>query len=101
MKLVQILLPLYDNAGRKTRPQLFATTRRELIERFDGLTAYARAPAHGFWRRSGNVARDDIVVFEIMIKRLERLWWGRYRRSLERRFQQKQIVVRILDCMIV
>jgi positive regulator of sigma E activity len=33
-----------------------------------------------------------------MAKRLERRWWRDYRRKLEKRFQQEEIVIRVLDC---
>ncbi len=39
MKLIEIFLPLTDNAGRKLPKMIFAKTRRELIARFGGLTA--------------------------------------------------------------
>ncbi len=98
MKLIEIFLPLTDNAGRKLRTELFAQTRREVIERFGGLTAYSRSPARGFWKDKGETARDEIVVFEVMAQRLERGWWRDYRRALEKRFRQEEIVVRVLDC---
>ena len=33
MKLIEIFLPLYDNAGRKLPKSIFAETRRELVAR--------------------------------------------------------------------
>jgi hypothetical protein len=98
MKLIEIFLPLTDNNGRKLRKDAFADTRRELIDRFGGLTAYSRSPARGFWKEKGRTARDEIVVFEVMTKALERRWWRDYRRTLEKRFKQKEIVIRVFDC---
>ena len=98
MKLIEIFLPLSDNSGRKIARSALAGTRRELIERFGGLTAYSRSPARGFWKDDGKVARDEIVVFEVMSKRLDRGWWRNYRRNLETRFRQKEIVIRVFDC---
>jgi hypothetical protein len=98
MKLIEIFLPLTDNKGRKLRKDLYADTRRELIERFGGLTAYSRSPARGFWKEKGHTTRDEIVVFEVMTKRLERRWWRDYRRVLEKRFKQEEIVIRVFDC---
>ena len=84
MHLVQLLLPRYDRGVQK-----------QLADRFGGVTAYARAPAKGVWKpRRGKTERDDIVVYEVMVKRLERRWWARYRASLEARFRQEEIVVR-------
>ncbi len=97
MQLIEIFLPLTDNSGRKLPKAAFAATREELIARFGGLTAYSRAPARGFWKDKGETTRDEIVVFEVMAKRLERRWWRDYRRALQKRFRQDEIVIRVLD----
>ena len=95
--LVQILLPLYDNDGVPFGEETFAPTRAELLERFGGVTAYQRAPARGLWKTDeGDVARDDVAVFEVMAEELDRAWWTRYRGTLERRFRQDTIVIRAL-----
>ena len=95
--LVQILLPLYDNAGTRFGEAPFARTRGELLDAFGGVTAYQRAPARGLWKTDdGEVARDDVAVFEVMAPDLDRAWWDRYRRELEGRFKQDTIVIRAL-----
>ena len=95
--LIQILLPLFDNDGRRFGEEPFTRTRGELLERFGGLTAHQRAPAKGLWKTDeGEVARDDVAVFEIMADDLDRPWWDAYRRELERRFRQDTIVIRAL-----
>lgn len=100
-KLVQILLPLNDNDGRRFPQTYFAAVREELVSRFGGLTAYARAPARGLWKSSGRTRRDDVVVFEVMTARVAKAWWSRYRRTLERRFRQDEIVVRVQDITLL
>ena len=35
-----------------------------------------------------------MLVLEVMADELDRDWWGRYRRELEARFRQDEIVVR-------
>jgi hypothetical protein len=93
--LVQLLLPLYDNAGLRFPAVLYDQVLRELTDRFGGLTAYARAPAAGLWEEEpGKTRRDDIVVYEVMVEALDRAWWARYRETLERRFSQDELVVR-------
>jgi len=37
---------------------------------------------------------DEIVIFEVMTETLDRDWWSEYRLELERRFRQREIVVR-------
>jgi hypothetical protein len=93
--LVQILLPVYDTAGAAAAPELFAQTREELTEQCGGLTAYMRAPARGLWKTDeGEIARDDIVIFEVMVDELDRDWWSAYRQRLEARFKQEALVIR-------
>ena len=100
--LVQLLLPLRDRHRRRLPGRCYADVARELTERFGGLTAYTRAPAAGLWRphrRAGTTeaspaVRDDIVVYEVMSRHLDARWWARYRRTLEARFGQDEVVVR-------
>jgi hypothetical protein len=96
MHLVQILLPLSDNGGRRFDSAAYARVRAELAERFGGITSFTRAPAEGMWKEGGHTNRDDIVVFEVMTRALDRPWWERYRAELEDRFQQEAIVVRAI-----
>ena len=82
--LVQLLLPQYDGA-----------VARELTERFGGVTAYARAPAKGSWKPyTGETVHDDIVVYEVMVDALDAAWWAQFRKRLEERFDQEELVVR-------
>lgn len=102
MILVQILLPLYDNRGAPFAGAHFERVRNELTERFGGLTAYTRAPAEGRWKNDGDgVERDDIVIFEVMVKRIAPGWWRQYRESLQRRFAQDVIVVRAQEIRVL
>lgn len=95
LHLVQILLPLYDNDGKAFPRSHYAEVSEELTERFGGLTAYTRAPAQGIWSDDGErEERNDIVVYEVMSETLDRDWWRAYRRRLERRFAQEELVVR-------
>jgi hypothetical protein len=96
MHLVQILLPLNDNAGRHFDRAAYGRVRAELSERFGGITSFARAPADGMWKEGGHTIRDDIVVFEVMTRDLDSVWWERYRADLEDRFDQETIVIRAI-----
>ena len=95
MHLIQLLLPLYRNDGQPVSKDNFARVRQELVDRFGGLTAYSRAPAKGRWKEEGEaVTHDEIVVYEVMAEALDRPWWAAYRRELEQRFGQEELVVR-------
>jgi hypothetical protein len=101
MHLIQILLPLYDNAGNIFDEELYGTVRRELTERFGGLTAFTRAPAQGLWKDAGKTHRDDIVVFEVMTEELDADWWRGYRQTLEKTFRQDEIVIRAQPVLVL
>lgn len=95
MYLVQLLLPLYDNANVRFPRETFDHVRQELTDRFGGVTAFLRSPGEGFWRIAENaINRDDVVIFEVMADQLDRSWWARYREDLERRFRQIELVIR-------
>ncbi|HEV2131580.1 MAG TPA: hypothetical protein VGR27_10785 [Longimicrobiaceae bacterium] len=97
MHLIQLLLPLFDNEGNRLDHAAFDEVQAELTERFGGVTAYLRSPARGAWKEDGGeVARDEIVIFEVMADPLDREWWHGYRERLERRFRQEELVVRAL-----
>ena len=95
--LIQVILPLYDNERRPFSPTELVRVRRELTDRFGGITAYTRAPAEGFWEDAdGHTRRDDVVIVEVMVEMLERDWWQRYGRELAGRFAQEEMVIRAL-----
>ena len=107
MHLVQILLPLADNEGRRLPKTLYAELARELTERFGGLTAHTRAPAEGLWLDDDDptggppVVRDEIVIYEVMAEDLDAEWWRERRRALERDFRQETVVVRALELRLL
>lgn len=94
--LVQLLLPLYDKQGRRNDRSRFDSVRSELTTKFGGLTCYARTPIEGLWKpdESTAVERDDLVIYEVMVREVNRSWWKEYRESLEARFDQAELVIR-------
>lgn len=101
VQLIQILLPLYDHAGRRFAPAHYAAVKARLSNRFQGLTAYSRAAAEGLWRVGKSIQRDDIVVYEVMAKSFEQRWWKQYRKHLEELFRQDAIVIRAQKITLV
>lgn len=72
-------------------------TRRELFERFRGVTAYLRAPAKGLWTSpEGEIEADDVVMVEVVVPTFDRPWWRDYAATLAARFDQETIHVRAL-----
>jgi hypothetical protein len=98
MHLVQFLLPLRDNDGCPFPRAEFDRVNQELTDRFGGVTAYLRSPATGAWREDGGrVTHDDVSIIEVMDDDLDRAWWQSYRRDLEARFRQDEIIVRATE----
>ena len=94
MHLIQILLPIKDNEGRAFGHEVFMEVRNDLAEHFGGVTTYMRAPATGLWEDDGAKVKDDVVIFEVMVDRLEREFWRLYRLELQEMFRQDLIVMR-------
>jgi hypothetical protein len=100
--LIQILLPLHDNQGKPFDRDVFGTIRDELTKRFGGLTAYTRAPAEGLWNPPAQPPnKEEIVVYEVMASSLHQAWWSDYRKQLESRLGQEQIVIRASDFVLL
>jgi len=94
MHLVQLLLPLHDNRGQPFPTNYFSLVRAELTGRFGGVTAFIRSPALGLWEEDrGQVTRDDVVMFEVLVSELDKEWWARYRNGLEQKFKQDELLL--------
>ncbi|MGQ0732833.1 MAG: hypothetical protein ACT4QD_04170, partial [Acidobacteriota bacterium] len=94
MVLIQLLLPTSGVAGAEAVAPL-ADTRRELAERFNGLTAYLRSPAKGLWTApDGHTEQDDVVMVDVVTDTFDRPWWRTYAVTLAERFGQDTIHVR-------
>ena len=90
MVLIQLLLPTTGGAGGDSLAPL-AETRRELAERFNGLTAYLRSPAKGLWTApDGHTEQDNVVMVEVVTDAFDRTWW----RTYVARFCQEDIHLR-------
>ncbi|HEX2079765.1 MAG TPA: hypothetical protein VHG08_18765 [Longimicrobium sp.] len=99
MHVVEVFLPLRDGQGTPFPRAALDRVRRELTERYGGVTAHLRAPAAGAWKdEEGDVERDDVVIVEVVVDELDRGWWAGYRRELEERFRQDEVLVRATAC---
>lgn len=99
MVLIQLLLPTTFREGTVSRDASaeISDTRRELTEKFDGLTAYVRSPARGTWTApDGDMAHDDVVMVEVVTDRFDRVWWRMYADRLAARFRQQAVHVRAM-----
>lgn len=94
MHLVQIMLPIKDNDGNRYAESLFDEVRTDLAAHFGGVTAYMRSPASGLWQDNGKLVHDDVVIFEVMVERIEREFWRLYRLELQEAFRQEVVPIR-------
>ena len=96
MYLIQLLLPTRGRGG-VVDDAAFARTREELVDAFDGVTAYTRSPAQGVWVASdGDRERDDVVMVEVLTAEFDRAWWRAFGEKLAQRFDQDEIHIRAL-----
>ncbi|TPG77993.1 hypothetical protein [Pseudomonas mandelii] len=102
MHLIEIFLPLNTNDGTPQPVELFRRVREQLAEQFGGVTAFTRNPAKGISLLEGNErSEDDIIVYEVMVEAVDRLWWQSYKRDLEERFHQEKILIRAAAVKII
>jgi hypothetical protein len=95
MHLIEIFLPLNTNEGTPQPVELLRHEREHLTDQFGGVTAFVRNPAKGISLQQGNErSEDDIIIYEVMVEVVDRLWWQSYKRDLEARFQQEEILIR-------
>jgi hypothetical protein len=98
--LIQMLLPRTGSDGVPLDDSVFAQTRAELVDAFEGVTAYLRSPAQGAWvAPDGRVERDDVVMVEVLTGAFDRAWWREYAGTLARRFRQEAIHIRALPAL--
>ena len=102
MHLIQILLPIHDNAGEPLLHATYDLIRNELVSKFGGLTAFTQSPAEGLWMPEPKAAqRDDVILIEVMTPALDVAWWGDYRKTLEKRLRQQSVVIRSLPMQLL
>jgi hypothetical protein len=98
--LIQMLLPRNGSDGKPLDDSVFAQTRAELVDAFEGVTAYLRAPAQGAWvAPDGRVEGDDVVMVEVLTDTFDRAWWRTYAGTLAERFRQEAIHIRALPAL--
>jgi hypothetical protein len=85
MYLIQILLPLYDNQGRRLPKKLFDDT--------------SRSPAVGLWKSRGSqLKKDEIVMYEVVTPDLKPELWKNRREKWKVAFRQDSLLIRATRC---
>jgi hypothetical protein len=101
MHLIQILLPLEDNAHKRFPRAYYSDVAKELTEKFGGATIYSRAPAQGLWQDESATVSDTIIIVEVMVESPAPRWWRAFRERLEEKFRQEQIIVRSMSAELL
>jgi hypothetical protein len=95
--LIQLLLPVTDNAGRRFPDSVWEGLKDKLVERFGGVTAFARTPAEGVWEPSPDRrTSEDVFVVEVMSETFEVAWWSNLQMELESSLAQEHVVIRAI-----
>ena len=96
MVLIQLLLPISGQTSAENQAK-FSETRRELATSFNGLTAYLRSPAKGWWSGpDGRTDEDEVIMIEVVTDTFDRAWWQTYTARLAERFGQASIHLRAI-----
>jgi hypothetical protein len=88
-------VPLYDNDGTAFPLSEYSSLQTFFAEKFKGVTVYQRAPAKGLWKENeDSLVRDDLIIFEVVARNLDRRFWINVRTFLEKKFKQEIILIR-------
>jgi len=92
--LYQLYLPLNYNDGRPIEEEKFNLTRKELVDRFGGLTSTPPGyPLEGLWHSPQGVVKDDIMIWTVLTQVDEDLFFQEYKEKLRQRFVQEVIYI--------
>jgi inorganic pyrophosphatase len=101
-KLIQIYLPLIGENSKPFPQKFYQGIKDELTAKFGGLTIYSQAPAKGLWKEDQNkTVSDELVIFEIMAFGIEQEFWLPYKKKLEKKFQQDEILIRCATITLI
>lgn len=97
-RLIQLLLPRYDNKNREFPQRLYNAVNKKLIKEFGGVTAYTQSPAIGLWRsKNDDLEKDTVIVYEVMTSKIDRSFWKKYKFKLAQKFGQEAITIRQIE----
>jgi inorganic pyrophosphatase len=101
-KLIQVYLPNNQPDGKPFPADMFQKVKRELTEKFGGLTMYTRAPAKGMWKEDDqHMVSDDILIYEIMASELDLEFWKSYKTRLQKQFKQEELLIRCSSISLI
>lgn len=101
-RMIQLYLPLYDPEGKAFPASAYEGIKKELTEKFGGLTMYTRSPAEGLWKENTQkTIKDDILIYEVIARELDQDFWPAYKNKLKKKFNQEELLIRCASIIIV
>jgi hypothetical protein len=102
VKVYDIYLPLRYNDGSVVEPFKFDQTRKELLNRFSGLSVVPGrgATIEGWWKYKDAIYKDEIRIFRIVTIIDDDFWVG-YKEILKDRFKQEDIFILSYDASVI
>ena len=92
--LVQLFVPLYDQAGKAFPENYYTKLTARLKEKFGGVTIYSRSPATGLWKQEGaKTVQDKLLIYEILSSTIDNSYWQELKVQLEKQFNQDELLV--------
>lgn len=104
--LIEILLPVRYNDGRRIEFEKFTATVRELFAKFGGMRwtpAQNTPPFEGLWQEAGQTYSDLILTLLIETAHDNRVfrWLHTYKREREARFEQVVVYITVSEILRV
>jgi hypothetical protein len=88
--ITQVLLPAFDNRGRRFPPASYRAFQQCMVERFEGWTQKQKAV--GAWQSAAGILHlDKHLVYEIGHKTRNLGFWRAEKEQLKREFEQEEI----------
>lgn len=99
MKRCEITLPIYYNEGTKIEEEKFYVTKKELTEKFGGISFNPNWS--GQWRHKGNDYYDSNTLFVIDMPDEGIDFITGYKMVLKDRFKQFEIHIVVYDITVI
>jgi len=102
VKVYDIYLPLRYNDGREIEPSKFDQTRKELVNRFGGLSVLPGQGLRieGWWKSKDALFKDEIRIFRVFCTPDDEFFKG-YKETLKARFEQEEIFILSYDASAI
>ena len=92
MREFDLYLPARRQDGPPIDPEVIDGVKQALTEAFGGYT-HLKSRSEGAWRVAGVTFRDEITIMRVLDDGAARFDWANFKRDLEHRLDQEQILI--------